>query len=83
MYDIDEVVIKYDKYNERLKQQINDYGKSEEDLKSKLEMRGRNFEKLNKDIQKLDVEKLQLINQNSINDKKRKDILEIGKLKKI
>jgi hypothetical protein len=82
MYDIDEVVNEYDKSKERLKQQINDYSKIEEDLKSKLEMKDRNIEKLNEDIQKLEIEKIKLINQNVKNDKiKEKEIIEIEKLK--
>ena len=82
MYDIDEVVNEYDKSKERLKQQINDYSKIEEDLKSKLEMKDRNIEKLNEDIQKLEIEKIKLINQNAKKDKiKEKEIIEIEKLK--
>jgi len=83
IYDIDEVVNEYDKSKERLKQQINDYSKSEKDLKSKLEMKDRTIDKLNEDIQKLEIEKLQLINQNAQKDKqlKEKDLVEIEQLK--
>ena len=83
MYDIDEVVNEYNKSKERLKQQINDYSKNEEDLKAKLDMRDRNIEKLNEDIQKLEIEKLTLIKQNTKKDQKLKEqeVFEIEKLK--
>ena len=83
MYDIDEVVNEYNKSKDSLKQQINDYSKIEQDLKAKLEMKDRTIEKLNEDIQKLEIEKLKLINQNTKKDKilKEKEVFEIEKLK--
>ena len=83
IYDIDEVVNEYDKSKEKLKQQINDYTKIEKDLKSQLEMKDRNIEKLNEEIQRLEIDKLKLINQNTRKDQKlkEKDVFEIEKLK--
>ena len=83
LYDIDEVINEYDKSKERLKQQINDYNKIEKDLKSQLELKDRNIEQLNDEIQKLEIEKLKLINQNTKKEKqlKEKDVFEIEQLK--
>ena len=45
-------------------------------------MKDRNIEKINEDKQKLEIEKIKLINQNAKRDKiKEKEIIEIEKLK--
>ena len=45
-------------------------------------MKDRNIEKINEDKQKLEIEKIKLINQNAKRDKiKEKKIIEIEKLK--
>ena len=82
MYDIDDVVNEYNKSKETLKKQINEYAKNEEDLKAKLDMKDRTIQKLNDDIQQLEIEKFKLINQNTKKDQlKEKDIFEIEKMK--
>ncbi len=82
LYDIDDVVNEYNKSKDKLKKQINELSKSEEDLKAQLDMKDRNIQKLNDDIQKLEIEKLKLINQNTKKDKlKEKEVFEIEKLK--
>ena len=82
VFDIDDVVNEYNKSKDKLKKQINELSKSEEDLKAQLDMKDRNIQKLNDDIQKLEIEKLKLINQNTKKDKlKEKEVYEIEQLK--
>jgi len=82
IYDIDDVMNEYNKSKERLKRQINDYCKNEEDLKAQLALKDKTIQKLNDEIQNLEIDKLKLVNQNSKNDKlKEKEVFEIEQLK--
>ena len=80
--DIDSLVHEYNNYKERLKKQINDYIKNEGDLKEQLEAKDRTIQRLNEDIQGLEVDNLQLLNQSKRNAKLNEiEIVEIEKLK--
>ena len=79
--DIDDVITEYNNYKQRIKKQINDYSKNEAELKQQLEMKESAIQKLNKEIQGLELENLQLVNQSERKDKlKEKDYIEIDKL---
>ena len=80
-HDIDDVVDECNKAKEKLRQQINEYSKELEDLRSKIDLKDRTIQKLNDDIQKLELEKLNLINSNQKNQPKEKDMVEIEKMK--
>ena len=82
LYDIDDVVNEYNKSKEKFKKQINELTQNEEDMKAKLDMKDRTIQKLNDEIQKLEIEKLKLINQNNQKEQlKDKEIFEIEQLK--
>ena len=82
MIDIDEIIKEYDKSKDKYKQQINELTKSEEELKSKLDLKERSIEKLNESIRKLELEKFKLVRANTTKEKiKEKEGFEIEKLK--
>ena len=82
LYDIDDVVNEYNKSKEKFKKQISELTQNEEDMKAKLDMKDRTIQKLNDEIQKLEIEKLKLINQNNKKEQlKDKEIFEIEQLK--
>ena len=81
-YDIDSLVHEYNNYKERLKRQINEYIKNEGDLREQLELKDRTIQKLNDEIQGLQLDNIQLISQSKKKDKlKESEILEIEQLK--
>ena len=77
--DIDDVVDECNKAKEKLRQQINEYSKEIEDLRTKIDLKDRTIQKLNDDIQQIELEKLNLINNNQKNQPK--DTVEIEKMK--
>ena len=77
--EIDDVVDECNKAKEKLRQQINEYSKEIEDLRSKIDLKDRTIQKLNDDIQQIELEKLNLINNNQKNQPK--DTVEIEKMK--
>ena len=80
--DIDDIINEYNNYKERLKKQINEYNKNEIELKQQLDIREKTIQKLNEEIQGLELENLQLVNQSETKDKlKEKDYIEIDQLK--
>ena len=81
-YDIDEIISEYNNYKERLKRQLNECAKNEENLKQQIEMKDKNIQILNEEIQRLEIENLQLANQSEIKDKlAENEILEYEKVK--
>ena len=81
-FDIDSFVHEYNNYKERLKRQINEYIKNEENLTQQLESKDRTIQKLNDEIQGLQLDNVHLINQSKKKDKlNENEILEIEKLK--
>ena len=83
--DIDDIVTECNKVKDSLRRQINEYTKTIFDLKSEIGLKDRAIQKLNDDIQQLEIEKLNLINQsqsidNDIEIEKQK--AEIEKLKR-
>ena len=81
-FDIDDIINEYNNYKERLKKQINEYIKNEEELKQQLEMKDRSIQRLNEEIQSLELENLQLVSTSEDNDKKQeREIMEIEQLK--
>lgn len=68
-YDIDEIINEYNNYKERLKRQLNECAKTEENLKQQIDMKDRTIQKLNEEIQGLEIENLQLVNKSERNDK--------------
>ena len=82
-HELDDIVDECNKAKEKLRQQINEYSKTVDDLKSKIDLKDRAIAKLNDDIQQLELEKLNLINQNDQkNQSKEHDHeVEIQKLK--
>ena len=81
-FDIDSFVHEYNNYKERLKRQINEYIKNEENLAQQLESKDRTIQKLNDEIQGLQLDNVHLINQSKKKDKlNENEILEIEKLK--
>ena len=82
IFDIDDVMNEYNKSKERLKNQINEYSKNEEELKAQLDAKDKTIQKLNEEIQNLEVDKLKLVNQNTKKDRlKEKEVFEIEQLK--
>ena len=80
--DIDSLIHEYNNYKERLKKQLNEYIKNEGDLRHQLEIKDRAIQRLNEDIQGLEVENLQLVNQFKRNEQIKDDeIVEIEQLK--
>ena len=80
--DIDDIINEYNNYKERLKKQLNEYSKIEENLKQQLEMKDKSIQKLNEEIQRLELENLQLVNQSETKAKmKDTEIIEIEQLK--
>ena len=77
--EIDDVVDECNKAKEKLRQQINEYSKEIEDLRTKIDLKDRTIQKLNDDIQQIELEKLNLINSNQKNQPK--DTVEIEKMK--
>ena len=75
--DIDDIVAECNKVKEKLRRQINEYIKNIVDLKSKINLKDRAIQKLNDDIQQLELEKLNLVNQSQSNE----NDIEIEKLK--
>ena len=81
-FDIDDIINEYNNYKERIKKQINEYTKNEEDLKQQIEMKDRAIQRLNEEIQGLELENLQLVNNSENTNKiKEKGFLEIEQLK--
>ena len=81
-FDIDDIINEYNNYKERLKSQVNQYSKNEEELKQQIEMKDRTIQRLNEEIQGLELENLQLVNNSEADDRiKEKEILEIEQLK--
>ena len=81
-YDFDDIINEYNNYKERLKTQLNEYTKDLENLKERMEMKDINIQKLNEEIQRLEIENLQLINQSEKKDKMAEnEILEYEQLK--
>jgi hypothetical protein len=81
-YDIDNVISEYNNYKERLKRQINEYMKNEGDLKEQLDLKDRTIQKLNQEIQGLQLDNLQLIDISKNKEKlSEKENLEIEQLK--
>ena len=62
-YDIDSLVHEYNNYKERLKRQINEYIKNEENLTQQIAYKDRMIQKLNDEIQGLQLDNVHLINQ--------------------
>ena len=75
--DIDDIVTECNKVKDSLRRQINEYTKTIFDLKSEIGLKDRAIQKLNDDIQQLELEKLNLINQGHSNN----NDIEIEKLK--
>jgi chromosome segregation ATPase len=81
-FDIDDIINEYNNYKERLKAQVNQYSKNEEELKQQIEMKDRTIQRLNEEIQGLELENLQLVNNSEADNKiKENEILEIEQLK--
>ena len=83
--DIDDIVTECNKVKDNLRRQINEYTKTIFDLKSKIDLKDRAIQKLNDDIQQLELEKLNLINQGHSNNNDigiEKQKAEIDKLKR-
>ena len=83
--DIDDIVTECNKVKDNLRRQINEYTKTIFDLKSKIDLKDRAIQKLNDDIQQLELEKLNLINQGHSNNNDigiEKQKAEIEKLKR-
>jgi len=66
---IDDIINEYTNYKERLKRQLNECARNEENLKQQIDMKDRTIQKLNEEIQGLEIENLQLINQSERKDK--------------
>ena len=80
--NLDDIIIEYNNYKERLKKQINEYEKKQEELKQQIEMKDKSLQKLKEEIQGLELENIQLINNSENNDKiKQSEFLEIEKIK--
>ena len=80
-HDLDDIVEECNKAKEKLRQQINDYAKTVDDLKSKVDLKDRAIQKLNDDIQALELEKLNLINQSNQKSQSKEAEVEMQKLK--
>ena len=81
-YDIDDMISEYNNFKERLKRQLNECAKNEENLKQRMEMKDMTIQKLNEEIQRLEIENLQLVNQSEKQDKEvENEILEYEKVK--
>ena len=81
-YDIDSIINEYNNYKERLKRQINEYVKNEGDYKEQIYLKDRTIQRLNEEIQGLQLENLNLADQSKTKDKiNEKENIEIEQLK--
>ena len=68
-FDIDDIVNEYNNYKERLKGQINEYLRNEENYKQDIDIKERTIQKLKEEIQGLEMENLQLVSQSESKEK--------------
>ena len=81
-FDIDDIVTEYNNYKERLKGQINEYLRNEENLRQDIDIKERTIQKLKEEIQGLEMENLQLVSQSESKEKiTQNEIFELEQLK--
>ena len=67
--NLDEIILEYNKYKERMESKINEHIKKEEELRNELDNKEETIEKMKNDIENLELDNIQLKNQTEQKEK--------------